>query len=111
MTVPDLEQALYVDRSLVKHLAMRRTIFAFPRATLSFAQAGVSNRVADGERRRLIRDVEMAWLHRNGERWLSEANERPPRSNCASRAPCSRARSPMEKENPGVGSCRWGRES
>ena len=45
MTVPDLEQALYVDRSLVKHLAMRRTLFVFPRDTLSFAQAGASNRV------------------------------------------------------------------
>jgi hypothetical protein len=75
MRVPDLEQALYVDRSLVKHLAMRRTLFVFPRATLSFAQAGVSNRVADGERRRLIRDVETAGLHRDGERWLSEASE------------------------------------
>jgi hypothetical protein len=75
MTVPDLEQALYVDRSLVKHLAMRRTLFVFPRATLSLAQAGVSNRVADGERRRLIRDVETAGLHRDGERWLSEASK------------------------------------
>lgn len=28
-----------------------------------------------GERRRLIRDVETAGLHRNGERWLSEASE------------------------------------
>ena len=53
MAVPDLERALYVDRSLVKHLAMRRTLFVFPRATLSFAQAGASDRVADTERRRL----------------------------------------------------------
>jgi hypothetical protein len=73
MTVSDLERALYVDRSLVKHLAMRRTLFVFPRATLSFAQAGASSRVADAERRRLIRDVERAGLHRNGERWLSKA--------------------------------------
>jgi hypothetical protein len=73
MAVPDLEHALYVDRSLVKHLAMRRTLFVFPRETLSYAQAGASNRVADTERRRLIRDVESAGLHRNGERWLSAA--------------------------------------
>jgi Winged helix DNA-binding domain len=73
LTVADLEQALYVDRSLVKHLAMRRTLFVFPRATLRDAQAGASNRVADTERRRLIRDVEGAELHRDGERWLSEA--------------------------------------
>ena len=75
MAVADLERALYVDRSLVKHLAMRRTLFVFPRAMLSVAQAGASNRVADGERRRLIRDVEKAGLQRNGERWLTKAGE------------------------------------
>jgi hypothetical protein len=74
MTVSDLERALYGDRSLVKHLAMRRTLFVFPRETLGVAQAGASNRVADVERRRLIRDVEEAGLHPNGERWLSEAS-------------------------------------
>jgi len=76
MTVADLDRALYVDRSLVKHLAMRRTLFVFPRDLLGFAQAGASNRVAEAERRRLIRDVERAGLHRDGERWLSEAGER-----------------------------------
>jgi hypothetical protein len=73
MTVGDLDRALYVERSLVKHLAMRRTLFVFPRESLSVAQAGASNRVADTERRRLVRDVETAGLHRNGERWLAEA--------------------------------------
>lgn len=72
-TTPDLDRALYVDRSLVKHMAMRRTLFVFPRATLSLAQAGASNRVAEGERRRLVRDVEAAGLHHDGERWLSQA--------------------------------------
>jgi hypothetical protein len=73
MAVADMEQALYVDRALIKHLAMRRTLFVFPRGSLGFAQAGASNRIADSERRRLIRDVETAGLHRNGERWLSQA--------------------------------------
>jgi hypothetical protein len=75
LTVADLDHALYVDRSLVKHLAMRRTIFVFPRETLPAAQAGASNRVALAERRRLVREVEAAGLHRDGERWLSEAGE------------------------------------
>jgi hypothetical protein len=75
MTVTDLERALYVDRLLVKHLAMRRTLFVFPRETVGFAQAGASNRVADTERRRLIRDVETAGLHKNADRWLSRASE------------------------------------
>jgi hypothetical protein len=75
MTVPDMEHALYVDRSLVKHLAMRRTLFVFPRASLRLAQAGASNRVADRERRRLISQVEKSRLHRDGERWLADVCE------------------------------------
>jgi hypothetical protein len=75
MTVGDLERALYLDRSLIKHLAMRRTLFVFPRDTLGFAQAGASNRVAEAERRRLVRDVEKAGLFDDGERWLAEASE------------------------------------
>jgi len=75
MTVGELEDALYRARSLVKHLAMRRTLFVFPRESLDFAQAGASDRVADAERRRLVRDVEKAGLHPDGGRWLSEASE------------------------------------
>ncbi len=75
MRVADLERALYRDRSLIKHLAMRRTLFIFPRETMGFAQAGASNRVAGIEKRRLVRDVERAGLHQDGERWLSAAGE------------------------------------
>ncbi len=75
LAIGDLERELYAERSLVKHFAMRRTLFVFPRATLRVAQAGASDRVADSERRRLIRDVEKAGLHRDGERWLSAASE------------------------------------
>jgi Winged helix DNA-binding domain len=73
MRVADMDDALYRRRSLVKHLAMRRTVFVFPRETLAFAQAGASNRVAEGERRRLIREVEKAGLHGDGEHWLKQA--------------------------------------
>src|SRR5262249_38560744 len=75
MTVPELERALYVERSLVKHLAMRRTLFVFPRELLGAVQAGAGDRVAEAERRRLIREVEKAGLHRNGEHWLSDASD------------------------------------
>jgi len=73
MSVSDLEHALYVERSVVKHLAMRRTLFVFPRETMPVVQAAASNRVADAERRRLVRLVEGAGLHGNGEHWLSDA--------------------------------------
>ncbi|WP_246097731.1 winged helix DNA-binding domain-containing protein [Rhodococcus spelaei] len=73
MTVADLDRALYEERSLVKHLAMRRTLFVFPRDAMPFAQAGASNRVADTERRRLVREVEKAGLVDDGEEWLTAA--------------------------------------
>ena len=73
MSVADLERALYVDRSLVKHLAMRRTLFVFPGERLADAQAGASERVAAVERRRLTGLVERFGLHRNGARWLKKA--------------------------------------
>jgi winged helix DNA-binding protein len=75
MAAADLERALYAERSLVKHLAMRRTLFVFPRESMGVAQAGASNRVAAAERRRLVRDVEAAGLNRNGERWLADVSE------------------------------------
>jgi Winged helix DNA-binding domain len=75
MTVADLDAALYTDRSLVKHLAMRRTLFVFPREVLPFAQSGASLRVAAAERARLIRDVEAAGLYRDGGRWLARASK------------------------------------
>jgi Winged helix DNA-binding domain len=75
MTVADMDRALYADRSLVKHLAMRRTLFVFPRDVLGVAQAGASDRVAATERRRLVREVERAGLRADGEHWLSQACE------------------------------------
>jgi len=75
LTVDEVERALYTDRSLVKHLAMRRTLFVFARPTLAIAQAGASHRVADAESRRLVREVERARLHPDGRRWLSDATE------------------------------------
>ena len=58
MTVADLDGALYDDRSIVKHLAMRRTLFAFPREACRSRRLGASNRVADAQRRRLVKEVE-----------------------------------------------------
>ncbi|TCN58077.1 winged helix DNA-binding protein [Rhodococcus sp. SMB37] len=72
-SVAELDDALYTDRTLVKHLAMRRTVFVFPRAALPAAQAGASSRVAAAQRRSVIKDVERAGLHQDGAQWLDEA--------------------------------------
>lgn len=74
MSVADMEEALYSRRSLVKHLAMRRTLFVFPVEDLDVVQAGASARVASAERGRLVRAVEKAGLFDDGGRWLKEAS-------------------------------------
>jgi hypothetical protein len=74
MKVADLDRELYERRSLVKHLSMRRTLFVFPRETLAIAQSGASDRVAETERRRLIKEVDKAALHPDGEAWLAQAS-------------------------------------
>ena len=71
--VADLNDALYEKRSLVKHLAMRRTLWVFDPADLPAVQAAASDRVADTERRRLIADVAKAGVAADGEKWLTQA--------------------------------------
>ncbi|HET6628126.1 MAG TPA: winged helix DNA-binding domain-containing protein [Nocardioidaceae bacterium] len=74
VTVADVEKALYVDRSLVKHLAMRRTLFVLGRDLLPVVQAAASARVGEAECKRLVRDVEKAGLHEDGAGWLEQAS-------------------------------------
>lgn len=73
MALEDVERALYKDRSLIKHLAMRRTLFVFPRATVPAAVAGPSARVAAAERKRLIKEIEAEGLHGDGAAWFTAA--------------------------------------
>lgn len=74
LTVGDVDAALYDDRTLVKHLCMRRTLFVFRRELFGVIQAAASNRVAEQERGRLAREVEKAGLVTDGAAWLAEAS-------------------------------------
>ena len=71
----DVESALYSDRTLVKQLAMRRTLFALPRDLLPAAWASAAARVHDAERRRTIRDVEASGVSADGAAWLVAAGK------------------------------------
>jgi hypothetical protein len=70
----DIERALYDDRSLVRILAMRRTLWAVPRELLPVVFAAATRAVAATERRRLegyVRDSGIstrpgAWITRAG---------------------------------------------
>ena len=54
----DVSDAMYERRSLVRWMAMRRTLFLFPRADVPVVQAAVSTPLAAMLRRRLISQLE-----------------------------------------------------
>ncbi|MDN4172715.1 winged helix DNA-binding domain-containing protein [Nocardioides sp. SOB77] len=65
----DLDRAVEVDRTLVKQLAMRRTLFLHPRELLPAAWGSASARVAATERSRVVKDVVVEGLAADGEAW------------------------------------------
>ncbi|MFP5282146.1 MAG: winged helix DNA-binding domain-containing protein [Actinomycetes bacterium] len=73
LTVADVDTALYTDRSLVRQLAMRRTLFVFPRDLLPAAWGSASARVATTERARLVKEIERNGLATDGAAWLTTA--------------------------------------
>ncbi|MGH8957089.1 MAG: winged helix DNA-binding domain-containing protein [Acidimicrobiia bacterium] len=69
----DVDAALYEDRSIVKQLAMRRTLFVFPRHLLPAAWGSASARVAGQILARLVKQVESAGLAEDGAAWMKSA--------------------------------------
>jgi hypothetical protein len=70
-----LEAALFESRSLVKQLAMRRTLFVFPIELLPAALSSSSARVARQEYGKLVKDLEGSSVTDDGARWLASARE------------------------------------
>ncbi|MCP3011938.1 winged helix DNA-binding domain-containing protein [Nocardiopsis dassonvillei] len=73
LTVADLDRALYEDRRLVKQLAMRRTLFVFPRELLPAVWPSASARVAAAERARMRKDLVREGITDDGDAWLDRA--------------------------------------
>lgn len=73
LAVADVDRALYDDRTLVKQLAMRRTLFVFPRALLPAAWGSASARVAATLRTRLAKEVVTFGIADDGDAWLRRA--------------------------------------
>src|SRR5487761_2545104 len=72
-TVAHIDRALYEQRSLVKQLAMRRTLFAFPRDLVPAALGSASDRVAAALSSRITRVVTKNGLATDGGAWLDQA--------------------------------------
>lgn len=73
LRVADVDRALYDDRSLVKQLAMRRTLFVFPRELLPAAWGSASARVAANQATLIAKDVEKHALATDGAAWVEAA--------------------------------------
>lgn len=71
----DLERALEVDRTLVKQLAMRRTLFLFPRDLLPAALGSAAARVASTERQRLGKDLVTSGVTSDPDGWIAHGSE------------------------------------
>ncbi|HWJ09287.1 MAG TPA: winged helix DNA-binding domain-containing protein [Nocardioides sp.] len=72
--VADVDRALYDDRSIVKQLAMRRTLFAFPRDLLPAAWGSASARVARQQRAQMAKDLAAVGVT-DHDAWLAVAEE------------------------------------
>jgi len=68
----EIDRALYADRSVVRQLAMRRTVFALPRELLPAVLGSASARVAAQLTARLVKEVEANGLARDGAGWVRE---------------------------------------
>ncbi len=73
LAIDDVEESLHSQRSIVRVMGMRRTIWVVPTDLVPAAVGGPGARVARTERKRLISDVEAHGLHADGERWLASA--------------------------------------
>jgi hypothetical protein len=69
----DLERALYDDRSLVRMLGMRRTLFVTTPELATVIDAACTRALVPGERRRLIGWIEGQGIARDGASWLRDA--------------------------------------
>lgn len=72
-TPADVEDALYVDRGLVRVLSMRRTLFAMPRDLVGSCLVGASDIVAKQQRTLLLSLLAATDVSADPESWLVRA--------------------------------------
>jgi hypothetical protein len=72
LRVQDVEQAIYEDRSLVRALAMRRTMFVMPDDLVPITQAACTNALVARERARLLGMLRESGIADRPEPWLED---------------------------------------
>jgi Winged helix DNA-binding domain len=70
---PALDQALYEERTLLRMIGMRRTLFVFPLDLAAVVQAACTESIAAAQRRRYAKEIEKGGIAKDGLRWLDRA--------------------------------------
>jgi hypothetical protein len=73
--VADVERALYEERTALRMLGMRRTLFVVPVDLAPVVHAACTRAIAVNERRRLVQLVQQGGVADDAARWVEEANE------------------------------------
>jgi hypothetical protein len=68
----DVERALYDDRTVLRMLAMRRTMFVFPVELAAVVQHACADAVAANEVKRLAKQLETDGVARDGAAWIAD---------------------------------------
>ena len=71
----DLEQAMYEDRSLIRMLGMRRTVFVVPTEAAPVVHQACTAKIARANRRRLLKLIVAYGISRDSERWLTSLED------------------------------------
>jgi winged helix DNA-binding protein len=72
LDIPTMEEALYDERSLLKMLGMRRTMFVVPPDLAPVIQASCTDAIAVAERKRTIALLAGAGIAKDPDRWLRD---------------------------------------
>jgi DNA glycosylase AlkZ-like len=70
---PELERALYEERTLLRMIGMRRTLFVFPLELAAVVKAACTEAIAAAQRRRYAKLIEEGGIAKDGRRWLARA--------------------------------------
>jgi len=73
--VAAIDHALYAERTLVRMLGMRRTVFVVPAGLVPVIQAACTDQIAERLRRQLTQVVREAGIAPDAETWLKETGE------------------------------------
>ena len=73
LSVAQLERALYEERSLLRMIGMRRTLFVLPLDLAAVVKAACTESIAEAQRRRYAKLIEEGGIASNGLAWLEDA--------------------------------------